>query len=103
MSAEDRKVLKLFRAAIGLIRIDDEGCAASEWADVLQAANLCADIRLWCLGGLLPTLAKSDPFFAAVEALEDLLGTYAVISTDNPEVVARWRTAMAGIAELEVA
>jgi hypothetical protein len=103
MTDEDRKVLKLFRAAIGFLRIDDEGCAPSNWQDVLRAANLCADIRLWCLGGLLPTLAKSDAFFEAVDALEMVLATYAVISTDNPEVVARWRNAMVGIAELEAA
>ena len=103
MTDEDGKVLKLFRAAIGLLRIDDEGCAPSNWHDVIRAANLCADIRLWCLGGLLPELAKSAPFFAAVEALEDVLGTYAVIAPDNPEVVARWRNAMVEIEELEAA
>lgn len=103
MTAEDRRVLKLFRAAINFLNIDDEGCAPSEWADVVQAANLCRDIRLWCLGGLLPTLAKSDAFFEAVDALEMVLATYAVIAPDNPEVVVRWRNALAGIDELEAA
>ena len=103
MTEFDRKVLKLFRAAIGFLRIDDEGCAPSEWQDVVKAANLCRDIRLWSLGGLLPTLAKSDAFFEAVDALEMVLATYAVIAPDNPEVVARWRTALAGIAELDAA
>jgi hypothetical protein len=63
MTEFERKVLTLFRAAIGFLRIDDEGCAPSEWQDVVKAANLCADIRLWCLSGLLPALAASDPFF----------------------------------------
>lgn len=103
MSEFDGKVLKLFRAAVGFLRVDQESCAPSEWADVLQAANLCHDIRLWCLGGLLPELAKSDAFFEAVDALEMVLATYAVIAPDNPEVVARWRTAMVEIEELEAA
>ncbi|MFZ0718122.1 hypothetical protein [Mycobacterium sp.] len=103
MTEFERKVLKLFRAAIGFLRIDDEGCAPSEWQDVVKAANLCRDIRLWSLGGFLPELAKSDAFFEAVDALEMVLATYAVVSADNPEVVARWRNAMTGIAELEAA
>jgi len=103
MTDFESKALKLFRAAVNFLRIDDEGCAPSEWADVLRAANLCADIRLWCLGGLLPELAKNDAFFAAVEALEDVLGTFVVIAPSNAEVVARWRAAWDGIAELEAA
>jgi len=103
MTDFESKALKLFRAAVNFLRIDDEGCAPSEWPDIIRAANLCADIRLWALQGLLPTLAKSDPFFLAVESLEDVLGTFVVIAPSNAEVVTRWRAAWDGIAELEAA
>jgi hypothetical protein len=98
----DSKVLKLFRGAVRFLRIDDEGVAPSELEDVLRAADLCLSIRMWSVRGQLPELAKSDPFFAAVEALEDVLGTYAVVAPDNPEVVARWRSAWAAFEEMDV-
>ena len=99
----DGRALRLFRAAISFLKIDDEGCAPSEFSDVVAASNLCADIRIWCYTGMLPTLAQNDAFFEAVDALEMVLATYVVIAPDNTELVARWRTAHAAIAELGAA
>jgi len=67
MTEFDRKTLGLFRAAVNFLQIDDEGCAPSEWNDVVNASNLCADIRLWAFTGLLSELAKSDAFLEALE------------------------------------
>lgn len=99
----ETRVLKLFHAAVSYLRVDSEGCAPSEWDDVIRASNLCADMRLWCLQGLMPTLAKSDALFEGVGALEQVLTTFVIVAPSNAELVTRWRAAYAQIAELDAA
>jgi len=100
MNDFEAQTLKLFRAAVGFLRVDSESCAPSEWNDVVTASNVCADVRIWCLQGLLPTLTQSDIFFEAIDATEMMLATFVIICPSNAEVVSRWRQAYAAMAEL---
>lgn len=79
--------------AIGRLRVDEESCAPSDFADVCNAANRCRDIRIaWGLGECLAT----DLLFGLlVEKTEWMLTTYQPESVldgrNNSGIVAAWR------------
>lgn len=87
MNADEREVCDLFEYSLTQLRVDDEGVAASDFADVLACANLCRAVRR--------VAADTDDVEALllhqlVDATELVLTTYAVVASDNPAIVTRW-------------
>lgn len=87
MNADEREVCDLFEYSLNQLRVDDEGVAASDFADVIACANRCLAVRRVAADA---HDAEALLLHQLVAATEDLLTTYAVVGADNPDIVTRW-------------
>jgi hypothetical protein len=88
-----------FLHALTKLRVDDEGCAVSDWEDVERVALLCPNVRLSLLG------ADDEHSIALrwlVTASEQLLATYTTISPNNPIIVQLWTEARVSLLQCRI-
>jgi hypothetical protein len=83
-------VTETFLHALAKLRVDDEGCAVSDWDEVERVAMLCPNVRVALAGA---TDEHSIALRWLVTATEQLLTTYTVISDNNPIIVQLWTEA----------
>jgi hypothetical protein len=84
---ETREVTALFEYSLTQLRVDDEGVAASDYADVVTCAGLCRRMRYVTADAAdVHTLL----LYRLVCATEALLTTYVVVADDNRLIVNEW-------------
>jgi hypothetical protein len=90
MTDDQRRTIDLFEYALTQLHVDDEGCAASEYADVVTCANLCLAVR-----HATADVATVETLLLRrlVAATEDLLTTFVVVAPNNPAIVETWHVA----------
>jgi hypothetical protein len=84
-AVSDDDTVERFEAALKRLRVDDEGCAPSEWADVRACAGRCRD--MWIFLGQHP----DERLSSLVDATESVLTTFVVIAPSNADIVKLWR------------
>lgn len=96
------QIIGAFLYGVTQLRVDDDGCAPSDYADVITVANLCHAVRKAIAGRELDSvdmLLLRD----LVMATEMVVTTFVVSGPDNRDIMRRWMLARSAYLANELA